>query len=213
MNEFNTGLEYENTGFGNPIVQVGLDRRVIEIIKKIEGANTVCDLGCGNGRLALQLGALGYRVVGVDSSRSGITLACREVGDRNVQFVCNEVNESLLEKVPMPIGGFDLVVSIDVIEHMYRPRELIEVAAKILRPGGALILCTPYHGYLKNLLIGLFNKWDAHHGVHWDGGHIKFFSVPTLTDLVREYKFQVESFRFFGRAPLLWKNMICIARK
>jgi SAM-dependent methyltransferase len=213
MSDRNTGFKYENAGFANPVVQVGLDQRLIEIIQQFDGVSTVCDLGCGNGRLALRLGVLGYRVVGVDSSPSGVAIAADEVGDRDVQFVCSEVDESLLEKLPMSIRSFDVVVSVDVIEHMYRPRELVETAAKILRPGGFLILCTPYHGYLKNLLIGLFNGWDAHHGAHWDGGHIKFFSVRTLANLVRGYKFQVDGFRFFGRAPLIWKNMICIARK
>ena len=72
---------------------------------------------------------------------------------------------------------------------------------------------TPYHGYLKNLAISLLNKWDAHHTTLWDGGHIRFFSVKTLTELVTENGFEVIRFYFFGRCPFLWKNMICLARR
>ena len=45
------------------------------------------------------------------------------------------------------------------------------------------------------------------------GGHIKFFSVKTLTALLKSYEFTNLRFTFYGRAPLLWKNMICYARK
>jgi len=57
------------------------------------------------------------------------------------------------------------------------------------------------------------NKWDAHHTTLWDGGHIRFFSVKTLTELVTKNGFEVIRFYFFGRCPLLWKNMICLARR
>jgi 2-polyprenyl-6-hydroxyphenyl methylase/3-demethylubiquinone-9 3-methyltransferase len=89
---------------------------------------------------------------------------------------------------------------------------LIETAVALLKPGGYLIVGTPYHGYLKNLAISVLNKWDAHHGVHWDGGHIKFFSERTLGELVLQHDFQQVTFHFYGRLPWLWKHMICTAK-
>jgi SAM-dependent methyltransferase len=113
----------------------------------------------------------------------------------------------------LPEGSrFDAVVSSDVIEHLYRPAALIEAAATLLKPGGYLIVGTPYHGYLKNLAISVLNKWDFHHGVSWDGGHIKFFSVRTLRDLVARHGFRDVTFHCYGRLPWLWKHMICVAR-
>jgi hypothetical protein len=47
----------------------------------------------------------------------------------------------------------------------------------------------------------------------WDGGHIKFFSRRTLAALVSGSGFTDLSFSYFGRAPLLWKSMVCTARK
>ena len=46
-----------------------------------------------------------------------------------------------------------------------------------------------------------------------DGGHIKFFSVNTLSQLIEVYGFTDLRYTFYGRAPWLWKNMICCARK
>ena len=52
-------------------------------------------------------------------------------------------------------------------------------------------------------------KMDAHFCVLDEGGHIKFFSVKTLSTLLQKHGFTDLKFNFYGRAPLLWKNMIC----
>jgi hypothetical protein len=71
---------------------------------------------------------------------------------------------------------------------------------------------TPYHGYLKNLLIALLGRYDQHHTVLWDGGHIKFFSRKTLESMLTEHGFIMEQFCGIGRVPLLWKSMVVLAR-
>ncbi len=109
--------------------------------------------------------------------------------------------------------SFDLVISSDVIEHLYRPSDLLEAAFSLLRPGGHLLLGTPYHGYLKNLALAVTGRMDAHFSTLHDGGHIKFFSVKTLSQLLTTHSFEDLSFTYYGRAPWLWKNMICHARK
>jgi 2-polyprenyl-6-hydroxyphenyl methylase/3-demethylubiquinone-9 3-methyltransferase len=83
----------------------------------------------------------------------------------------------------------------------------------VLKPGGLLIISTPYHGYLKNLALSIFGKWDDHHTALWDGGHIKFWSRSTLTQLLEAGGFDVIDFRGVGRLPWLWKSMVLIARK
>ena len=108
---------------------------------------------------------------------------------------------------------FDLVISSDVIEHLYRPADLLRDAQNILKPQGHLLLGTPYHGYLKNLVLAITGKMDRHFTALWDGGHIKFFSVKTLAALTTQHGFTVLDWKFYGRAPGLWRNMICHARK
>ena len=79
--------------------------------------------------------------------------------------------------------------------------------------GGLLIISTPYHGYLKNFVLALANKWDAHLNPFWDGGHIKFWSCKTLSQLLNETGFSVIRFIGAGRLPFLWKSMIVVAQK
>jgi SAM-dependent methyltransferase len=181
------------------------------LVRQIQGIESVCDLGCGSGHLVGQLARHGYRVTGIDASESGIAIAKRHYSADTVEFICNEITPKVVNGCLKP-GSFDAVVSSDVIEHLYRLSLLIETATLLLKPGGVLLIGTPYHGYLKNLAIGVLDKWDAHHGVDWDGGHIKFFSVRTLRDLVSRHGFGDIRFVFYGRLPWLWKNMICTAR-
>jgi len=64
---------------------------------------------------------------------------------------------------------------VEVIEHLYSPKTYLANIYNWLKDDGYLILTTPYHGYLKNLAIALFNKFDNHFNPLWEGGHIKFF--------------------------------------
>jgi 2-polyprenyl-3-methyl-5-hydroxy-6-metoxy-1,4-benzoquinol methylase len=187
---------------------------VHEVVSELKGVGRVCDLGCGNGAFDLAIASHVGQVVDVDRSSSGISIAAQSAGAlSNVKFIDASIDEALPARLLLEGSHFDAVISLDVIEHLYRPSVLIDVAWQILRPNGCLIVCTPYHGYLKNLAISLVDGWDAHHGVAWDGGHIKFFSVKTLSAMVAARGFTAIKFRYFGRAPYLWKNMICIARR
>jgi 2-polyprenyl-3-methyl-5-hydroxy-6-metoxy-1,4-benzoquinol methylase len=200
-----TEFEWHAEGAGNGESGEKLTGVFVELVKRLAGVKSICDLGCGNGHISGRLAALGYDVTGVDASASGIQIARRAYP--RVQFV-----EALIDR-DLKLGSFDLVISSDVIEHLYRPSDLLEAANSLLLPGGQILIGTPYHGYLKNLVIAAAGKMDAHFSALHDGGHIKFFSVRTLSRLMRSYGFEDLRFSFYGRAPLLWKNMICHARR
>jgi 2-polyprenyl-6-hydroxyphenyl methylase/3-demethylubiquinone-9 3-methyltransferase len=90
---------------------------------------------------------------------------------------------------------------------------LVQNAFDLLKPGGLFVVTTPYHGYLKNLMLALSGKMDAHFTALWDGGHIKFFSVRTLASLLRDVGFVRLEWQGAGRLPLVWKSMIVTAVK
>lgn len=169
----------------------------------------IIDLGSGNGYVAGQLCEMGYEVVGVEPSEDGIALAIKAYP--YIDFLRKSVyDDSGWEDLS---GWADLVVAVEVIEHLYRPRVLVQRALQLLRPGGTLIVTTPYHGYTKNLAISVLNLWDNHFKVDWDGGHIKFFSKRTLAALISEAGFRECRVRCAGRIPLLWKSMVGSAKR
>lgn len=168
----------------------------------------VFDAGCGNGSLLRQLHAQGYEVAGCDASATGVALARQGAGPgvRIEQL-------SLYEDLAARMGSdWDVVISTEVIEHLYEPRTFVARARQMLRPGGHLVLSTPYHGYLKNVVLATTGKLDGHFTALWDGGHIKFWSRATLTALLSEQGFGDFRFQGAGRLPYLWKSMFLLGR-
>lgn len=165
------------------------------------------DLGCGNGATAGMLSSLGFEVVGVDLSESGITFA------KSAYPSCHFEIASAYDDLSERFGRFSMLVSLEVIEHLYDPRQFAKVVHDLLELDGTAIISTPYHGYLKNLALAVTGKLDKHFSALWDGGHIKFFSIPTLRELLAEAGFKDIHFLRAGRVPPLAKSMVAVARK
>jgi SAM-dependent methyltransferase len=167
----------------------------------------ILDAGCGTGFIAAQLAGIGHQVIGIDASPSGIELARASYPD--VHFELRSVYENL---VPLaPPGGWDMIISLEVIEHLFSPRRFLENMRGHCSPTGMVLLSTPYHGYVKNLALSVANGWDRHHTVDWECGHIKFFSLKTLGNMLSEAGFDLSIVRYSGRLPLLWKSMVCLS--
>jgi 2-polyprenyl-3-methyl-5-hydroxy-6-metoxy-1,4-benzoquinol methylase len=164
----------------------------------------VFDAGCGNGALLARLREKGYSVAGCELSGSGVDIARRALG-QDVRIECMSIYDDLAESFG---DEWDAVVSTEVIEHLFDPRLFARRVRELLRPGGLLVLSTPYHGYFKNMALAVTGTWDDHLTALWDGGHIKFWSYATIKQLLREFGF--EDFRFYGagRVPWLWKSMV-----
>jgi 2-polyprenyl-3-methyl-5-hydroxy-6-metoxy-1,4-benzoquinol methylase len=182
---------------------------VRSIIEKtpLNGPRKAFDLGCGNGSIANLLHGLGFEVIGVDYSESGISLARRSFPQ--VAFY----RDSVYDDLAACYGQFSLVVSLEVVEHCYEPRRFARALCDLVADGGIAIISTPYHGYMKNLALAVAGKWDRHLSPLWDGGHIKFFSKLTLRALLIEAGFGNVHIIRAGRIPPLAKSMIAIASK
>ena len=116
----------------------------------------VLDIGCGEGDVAKALIRRGHDVFGVDASESGIQLASMDAPGR---FFVMDIESG---RLPANLAGirFSTVISVEVIEHLYAPRSLPALARTVLAPGGDLIISTPYHGYVKYLLLAVSGTCD-----------------------------------------------------
>jgi SAM-dependent methyltransferase len=197
----------------NGAVGQGVANVLLAVIARQSQVKTVCDLGCGNGYLAGVLARRGCSVLGIDGSATYIDMARASNSGHGATFINALIDDDLVRQVQASHPPFDLVVSSDVIEHLYNPLAFLKAAHALVKPGGVAVIGTPYHGYWKNLAISLKGGWDQHHGVAWHGGHIKFFSVQSLSDMLYDAGFNRPSFEYFGRVPGFWKNMIAVATK
>jgi 2-polyprenyl-6-hydroxyphenyl methylase/3-demethylubiquinone-9 3-methyltransferase len=167
----------------------------------------IFELGCGNGSVANALSTIGFEVTGVDASEEGIAQAHQSYPDLNLRL------GSAYDDLRTQYGQFPVVISLEVVEHLYFPRKFAKTIYDLLEVGGTAIISTPYHGYWKNLAMALTGTMDAHFTALWEHGHIKFWSLRTLTALLREAGFVNIEFSRVGRTPILAKSMIAIARK
>lgn len=182
---------------------------VLKLAPKIGPGVRVLDVGCGNGFMCAEYVKLGASVVGVDISQAGIELARRSVA--GARFEAMAIHPDLPERLGEQ--PFDVVTSTEVVEHLYAPADWATCCFNALRPGGTLVASTPYHGYLKNLLITLTDKWDSHWHPWTEGGHIKFWSPRTLAKLLTDAGFTDTRWAGAGRMPFLWKSMVMSARR
>jgi 2-polyprenyl-3-methyl-5-hydroxy-6-metoxy-1,4-benzoquinol methylase len=167
-------------------------------------AERILEAGSGAGDLVAALAGDGYDAMGLEVSEQAVELAASRHPEQ--RFVRHSV-----EELPWPVepGSFDAVVSFEVIEHLLRPRRLLEGAREALSPGGHFALSTPYHGLLKNLVLVL-SRFDRHFDV--EGDHVRFFSDRALRDLLADTGFEVVRIHHLGRAAGLWSNSLVWAR-
>lgn len=109
-------------------------------------------------------------------------------------------------------GTFSLVVSLEVIEHCIDPLAFAKSFFSLISPGGIGFLSTPYHDYVKNVAHAVTGKMDRHFTALWPGSHIKFFSVKTRGQLLKEAGGKQIRFIRVGRIPVLAKSMVSIVR-
>ncbi len=200
--------EYKYSGAEESCVNRWTLPAVKEYLKDLPAGASVADLGCGNGSLLAAFRDRGWKMTGVDISKSGIEIASKQYPD--ISFSVADATEDLSR---LGYGQYDAVISTEVIEHIILPRKYAANAFRLLKPGGMLVMTTPYHGYLKNLAVGILGNWDDHFTALWDFGHIKFWSVNTLSRLLFESGFDRVEWRGTGRYPHFWKTLAIRAWK
>ena len=170
-------------------------------------AKRVFDLGCGPGYVANLLSQRGYDVTGVDPSDDAIGIARHFFPHLKIH------QGSAYDPLAVIHGTFPIVISLEVVEHVYDPRSYSATLYSLVADGGTAVVSTPYHGYWKNLALALAGQMEKHYSPLQDHGHIKFWSMDTLRQLLQEAGFKSIDVRRVGRIPPLAKSMIAVARK
>ena len=178
---------------------------LFDTLARLEPVGTIMDAGCGNGLFARAMQEQGYEVVGMDISGNAVAQARRMY--RDIEFVCNPLDAGW----PFKDDGFSVVFCTEVIEHVLGIYEMLMEMNRVLKQGGTLILTTPYHGLIKNLLLVLCGF--ERHFSNIEGGHIRFFTGRFLKNLLNEFGFEIIETKYIGRVRPIAKSIFIAAIK
>lgn len=164
----------------------------------------VLDLGCGRGEFCDLFRSMKFRPEGIDISRQVIEHARGRYP--GISFHAGEAHELL----PQRAASFDCVFSSEVIEHLFDVGEYLQTVNRLLKDGGLYVLTTPYHGFVKNVLIDALN-----YAGHYDpfGQHIRFFDRRGLMGCLQQFGFRPLVWTGYGRPWPFWKSFFVVSRK
>ncbi|GAA0863643.1 bifunctional 3-demethylubiquinone 3-O-methyltransferase/2-octaprenyl-6-hydroxy phenol methylase [Sphingopyxis soli] len=141
---------------------------------------TAIDVGCGAGLLAEPLARMGAQVTGVDAAPENIAAALDHAAGQGLA-----IRYHAGELAALPPATFDLVTSMEVVEHVTDPAAFIAALAARLAPGGLMILSTPNRTALSKLLLveAAERTGAVPRGTHdWD----RFLKPEELTRLIED---------------------------
>jgi 2-polyprenyl-6-hydroxyphenyl methylase/3-demethylubiquinone-9 3-methyltransferase len=153
------------------------------------------DVGCGAGLLAEPLARLGAQVTGIDAAPENIAAARDHALGQGLEIDYRVGGADALE------GRFDLVTSLEVVEHVADPAAFVGALAAAVAEGGVMILSTPNRTRWSKLVMITFGEGLGRipKGTHnWD----KFVAPGELSAMVRATGLEVTDVTGLGWSPM-----------
>jgi 2-polyprenyl-3-methyl-5-hydroxy-6-metoxy-1,4-benzoquinol methylase len=171
---------YEHEEINNAIVGLFAEAK-----KNENKTGTVLDIGCGRGRLDLEIETFGFRVTGIDDS----SVACETARTRLSEVI--ELNLMDFAKVEHILGErrFDWLMMTDVLEHLPYPEKALEFYKQYLAPGGRLMVSLPNAVVWDNRLRIMLGRFDYRDSGTMDRTHMRFFTFRSARELVENAGF------------------------
>jgi len=148
-------------------------------------ANTILDVGCGQGKFAVQLLNSSREVWGIEPNCEAAQIASAKlykVFDRNIEDCLDEI----------PDNYFDAIFFNDVLEHMVDPWNILKIIRAKLSPHGQIIASVPNFRYVTNLYNILIKKdWVYEDAGILDATHIRFFTKKSIERLFLQNNYQI----------------------
>jgi len=122
---------------------------------------SLLDVGCGGGLIAEPMRRLGFEVTAVDASSENIGTARAHAQTMGLDIAYRAATVEQLEAEGA--GPFDVVLTMEVIEHVADPEAFVRACSRLVKPGGLMIVAT-LNRSLKGLLLG---KIAAEYVLRW----------------------------------------------
>jgi len=149
----------------------------------------VLDAASGRGQMSRWLAGQGASVVALDFSHAAVTVAGKRLESAgHGSAACGDVGA-----LPFPTASFDVVVSCETLEHVPSPALCLSEFARVLRPGGRLVLTT--ENYLN--IWGLYRAYCAARGRVFNSGDVpqpieNWMFSPWTRRAIRQAGFRIQ---------------------
>lgn len=155
-------------------------------------AGSLLDVGCGNGRFLRTMRSLGWVVNGVEFSDDGVRV-CRKAD--------LPVHHGDLASAGFPDAHFDVITVRHVIEHIPEPQLFVRELARILKPGGTLIMETPNSRALGRQWLS--GNWFANEVPR----HLFLYNPDALILLAEQHGLQRQSLELSTSPKILLNSL------
>lgn len=185
----NKHREYQNEHYSNYNSFDSTKYYLFKIVRMLKNNNikfkNVLDVGCADGSfLAFLKGKFHIQAKGIDISEKAIEKAKKKGLDARIA----DVEEGL----PFKNNSFDLVISSEVIEHVYDTDYFLKELNRVLKPNGTLVLTTPNLASLINrvrLLFGMYPLFVPEYKKE-QAGHLRAYTIKVLRQQLEENNFR-----------------------
>jgi 2-polyprenyl-3-methyl-5-hydroxy-6-metoxy-1,4-benzoquinol methylase len=133
---------------------------------------TVLDFGAGSGDLAMHLARMGVEVVGLELDEPRIRKALAPEAMAIVRLYPGDL------PLPFAAESFDWIVSTEVLEHLHDPHRFIPEFARVLKPGGKMLITTPDISSIPSSFLTGTVPWHL-----LEATHFNFFTTTSLAKL------------------------------
>jgi 2-polyprenyl-3-methyl-5-hydroxy-6-metoxy-1,4-benzoquinol methylase len=168
------GYVYKHDQYISPLTLKVYDK-LLDEFEKYRNTNRLLDIGCGVGFLLEQAKKRGWDIYGTEYSQKAIDI-CR---DKGIEMKKGSIDSSTFNK-----KDFDVIISIEVIEHLNNPNREIEEIKKLLRNGGLFYCTTPNFNSLNRYYLK-----DKYNIIGYPE-HLTYYTKKTLNKLMTKHGFK-----------------------
>ncbi|MEN8723246.1 MAG: bifunctional 2-polyprenyl-6-hydroxyphenol methylase/3-demethylubiquinol 3-O-methyltransferase UbiG [Alphaproteobacteria bacterium] len=139
----------------------GLDHSAqTPFVRSDANALRVLDIGCGGGLLSEPMARMGAAVTGADASEQNINTAAVHAAEQGLAI---DYRASTAEELYAAGERFDIILNMEVVEHVAHPRPFLRDCARMLKPGGIMLVAT-LNRTPKSLMLA---KFGAEYVLRW----------------------------------------------
>ncbi len=154
-------------------------------LKYIKKRDFCLDLGCGNGQNTIQAAQKCKKIIGLDSDEKGLKIAKDSANQKGIKNIKLK-KQDLEKKLPFKNNTFDLMLCLDIIEHLKKRDRLLQETKRVLKNQAILLLTLPN----KNTTWKKAQR-KYHLNSLADPDHKIEYSLLEAKKLCRDYNFKI----------------------